>query len=399
MARQLVGHVALLLVGLLVVVTSPRQPVTLASAAETPGQGGSCPLPIRKQIEAVAAFEEMMPVFRHPRCTNCHGGVNPSVPFAQGGHRGGARNAAQLPRSCEDCHGLLPGWRVPGQPLHFTTKTNQQLCKFFKQLMPEGPGIFIEHISFEPNLPKFIEQAFKGDKALNALGEVTLFDDYGLRPRIDPPPGTHADLIAQATAWGTAVGRGWRASPECGCVVKGAWIGTVTARGEFVNAGIAGTMRVTSHATVVLEPMETPSYSSGRGVRNYRGAGGRVRWDALVSGACRGNAGGSMPLDSLDVDGHPMIELRLEDVGNGATGYQPTTGSWPDRWGPVFNVQCQISGTTVTLPTTNLLPTWWHYNIPDPPTTTDPDRLKGSYRWEVGPGSVVIWEWDLSRTP
>jgi hypothetical protein len=182
-------------------------------------------------------------------------------------------------------------------------------------------------------------------------------------------------------------------------VVKGAWVGTVTARGVFENAGVAGTMRVTSSASVVLEPFKTPSWSSGRGVVNYKASAGSVRWDALVSGPCRGNAGGSMPLDTVDVDGNPMIELRLEEAGNGAVSYQPTTGSWPDRWSPMFNLQCTMSGNTLTLPTTNLLPTWWHYNIPSPPTTTDPNRLKGSYRWEVGPGSVVIWEWDLTRTP
>lgn len=397
--RRSLALVAILLVGLLVAVASPSQSVTLATAAEPPSLGTSCPLTAPQEVTAVLAFADMMPVFRHPRCTNCHGGVNPSVPFAQGGHRGGARNAAQ-PNVCEDCHGELPGWRVPGPALHFTTKTDQQLCKFIKQLMPQGPGIFIEHIQFEPGLPKFIEQAFKGDKALNTMGEITLMDDFQMRPRVEPPPGTHADLVALATAWGNAIGRGWvGAPPECGCTVRGAWQGSVTARGVFQNAGVPGTMHVTSSASVVLQPVKTPSWASGRGVLIYRATGGKVRWDALMSGQCRGNAGGTMPLDRLDVDGNPMLELRLEDAGNGAVSYQPTTGSWPDRWSPMFSVQCTLSGTTMTLPTTNLLPTWWHWDVPNAPTTTDPNRIKGTYRWAPAPGAEVVWEWDLSRTP
>jgi hypothetical protein len=392
---RLAGAAGCLVAVLVVALAAPAPSLTLATAL--PLRDLACPLTAPQEMQAVLAFADMMPVFRHPRCTNCHGGVNPFVPFPQGGHRGGAVNPQQQPQACEDCHGLLPGWRIPGQALHFTTKTDRQLCEFFKQLMPQGPGIFIDHITFEPGLPKFIEQAFKGDKALNTLGEITLMDDFQMLPRIERPPGTHADLIAAATAWGTAIGRGWRASPECGCTVRGAWHGTVTASGEFQNAGMAGTMRVTSSASVVLEPDPRPG--AGPGVLNYRATGGRVRWDALVTGACHGNAGGSMPLDTLDVDGHPMAELRLEDLGNGRVKYEPTTGSWPDRWAPIFDLQCNISGAPLTLPTTNLLPTWWHYDIPAPPTTTDPNRLKGTYRWSPSPGIVVIWEWDLSRMP
>ena len=44
----------------------PPRPLALIS-------GASCPLPVGQQIRAVHAFGEMMPVFRHPRCFNCHG--------------------------------------------------------------------------------------------------------------------------------------------------------------------------------------------------------------------------------------------------------------------------------------------------------------------------------------
>ncbi len=47
----------------------PPLPPLLLSAIKGP----SCPLPVGEQIKAVKAFSKMMPVFRHPRCENCHG--------------------------------------------------------------------------------------------------------------------------------------------------------------------------------------------------------------------------------------------------------------------------------------------------------------------------------------
>jgi len=356
-------------------------------------RSATCTLNTTQKRTAVLAFEAMMPTFRHPRCTNCHGGVDPTVAFAQGGHRGGA---VTDPADCEDCHSLLPGWRVPGPVLHFTPRSNKELCIFFKQLFP-GPGIFVEHIEFEPGAPHFIKQAFMGDKALNTLGEVALLENFGITARPDPPPGSHPGLIQQATDWGTAVGRAWTSSPECGCELGGAWVGTVTAKGEFIQAGMPGTLTITAESFMVLEKVPTPSFASGRGVEVFHSTFGTVRWDALASGACRGNAGGTVPLDGLDIDGNPSMELRLEQVGGGAISYQPTTGSWPDHWSPVFNVACDIGGQTISLPTTNLLPTWWHYDILSPPRSTDRNRIRGRYVWIAGPGSTVTWEWSLER--
>src|SRR5829696_8875731 len=44
------------------------------TANNTAARGPSCPLPVGRQVKAVKAFLEMMPVFQHPRCFNCHGG-------------------------------------------------------------------------------------------------------------------------------------------------------------------------------------------------------------------------------------------------------------------------------------------------------------------------------------
>jgi hypothetical protein len=367
-------------------------PEAVAASSDSPP--AACRLTRPQKAAAVGAWEAMMPVFRHPRCTNCHGGVDPAVPFGQGGHRGAAVTDTA---TCKDCHSLLEGWRVPQPVLHFTTKNNRELCIFIKRLMPRHPVEFVEHIEFEPRNPHFIKQAFVGDKALNNLGEITLMDDFGIQARRDPPPGSHAGLVQMATNWGTKVGRAWSDSPECGCEIDGAWVGTVKAKGTFLGFNGAEKIEVTSRADVVLDLPERSRAGSGNSVKNYESIFGTVTWDLLVSGNCRGNAGGSLQLNTRDVDGNPMAELRTEELGPQKLSYQPTTGSQPELWSPIFDVQCTISGTKLTLPMTNPLPTWWHYDVPNYMISTDPKRLKGSYRWVPGPGSLVIWEWDLER--
>lgn len=380
---------------------APAHPSAFAIPARQ-ASSAACSLTLAQERAALDAFDQMLPVLSHPRCMNCHGALNPYVDPRVGRHLGGqmtdsATGAPLRADACVDCHGELPGWDTPGEAMFFVGKSPRELCMQFKEFAPAGGEEFVTHITHEPTGPQFIASAFLGTRALTTLGEVTYEDAMGHPPTADKPPGSHQQLIADATRWAHAIGAGWTETPACGCEVSGAWDGTVTAHAVFEGAGMPGTMTITSRASVVLEPVPTPSHASGRGVRVYHATGGTVRWDALVTGACRGNNGGTMALDTTDVDGNPMAELRLEEDGNGSLIYQPTTGSQPDLWAPIFNVQCTIDGRTITLPTTNLLPTWWHYDIPNPPVSANLNRLKGSYRWAPGPGATVTWEWDLTR--
>lgn len=363
----------------------------------------ACSLTSAQERTAMDAFDLMLPVLFHARCLNCHGGVNPYVERAIGRHVGGAMvdtaGAALPDAACEDCHGLLPGWQVPGTPMHFVGKSPTDLCIQFKQFAPGSGAEFVEHIEHEPGLPQFIKTAFLGTRALNALGEITYQDSTGQAPVVEPPPGTHAEFVTLARDWANAIGTSWTETPECGCTLSGAWHGTITADGSFLQAGMPGRLHVSSSATVMFEPVPTPSFSSGRRVRNYQATGGQVTWGVFATGPCRGGFNGGFPLDSLDVFGNPMAELRLEDAGGGQTSYSPTTGSWPDRWSPMFTLLCTISGMQLPLPMTNLLPTWWQYDIMNPPESADLDRLRGSYTWIPGPGSAITWVWDLKRQP
>ncbi len=380
--------------------SSAHSPPLATVARQTPG--AACSLTPAQERTALDAFDKMLPVLTHPRCLNCHGGLNPYVDPLVGRHLGGAMvdSVTHEPLradACVDCHGELPGWDTPGEAMFFVGRSPRDLCIQFKEFAPQGGQEFVTHITHEPHGPQFIATAFLGRRALNTMGEVTYEEATGHPLTAEKPPGTHQQLIADATRWANAIGSGWNETPACGCELGGEWHGTVTAHAVFEDAGMPGTMTITSSATVMLERVPTPGYASGRRVQVYQATGGTVRWDALVSGGCRGNAGGTLPLDEMDVDGNPMLELRLDQDANGSLTYQPTTGSQPELWSPIFNVQCTMGGQSVALPTTNLLPTWWHYDIPNPPVSADLNRLKGSYRWAPTPGTTVLWQWDLKR--
>src|SRR5262245_5939956 len=77
-------------------------------------EASSCPVPLGKQIEAIGAFGEMLPVFRHPRCMNCHGGLD----IMSEAHPGADQiepvsNPITDSPQCQMCHDGLPGWRQP----------------------------------------------------------------------------------------------------------------------------------------------------------------------------------------------------------------------------------------------------------------------------------------------
>ena len=185
------------------------------AASSPPERGPSCPVPFGKQVQAVKAFKEMLPVFRHPRCLNCHGGLDPhSEKHPGAGQIEGLdrmANMTEFVEGCQMCHDGLAGWNTPGSPLFFPGKSDEELCKQMKQFEHTGPD-FVSHIHDDHGGIQFIAAGFAGDRA---LGEG--LRDYGLV--IEKPPGTQADLTAKAQRWVDLLGSGYEASPECGCVL------------------------------------------------------------------------------------------------------------------------------------------------------------------------------------
>jgi hypothetical protein len=207
----------------------------VASRLPTTKRGKSCPLPVGKQLKAVQAFGEMMPVFRHPRCFNCHGGFD----ITSDEHEGSdfvkntgldpralltAQQRKELHEGCAACHDnirgtltrldgtQLAGWLVAPLPMLWNGKSDEQLCLDMKRFERDGAQ-FIDHMETDHNEIQFIEAAFNGDRALGAA-----LKDYDLV--IEKPPGTQAELIAKARKWVATMGAEsqWVGSPECGCV-------------------------------------------------------------------------------------------------------------------------------------------------------------------------------------
>ncbi len=213
-----------LAVGAIIVITldlpTPAPRPALADptpAAPSPAQAGpSCPLAIGDQVKAVKAFAEMLPIFRHPRCLNCHGGVDP----LSAKHRGVDQLDPAISRltdrqkyeeQCQACHDGLPGWTIPGEPVFFVGKGDEEMCLQMKRF-ERTADLFVSHIHDDHQGIQFIEAGFAGDRA---LGDG--LKDYGLV--VEKPPGTHEGLTTMAKNWVAAMGGQYVGSPECGCVM------------------------------------------------------------------------------------------------------------------------------------------------------------------------------------
>ncbi len=206
------------------------------------GSGPSCPLTLPEQVKSVKAFAEMMPVFRHPRCTNCHGGENPFVEPEIGNHRAGAMEPPD--EGCQECHDQLKGWTVPGPPMFFAGRSDEAICMQVKEFAGTGPG-FVEHIRHDHGGIQFIAVGFKGDRALD---NQSLADHDVV---IEKPPGTQEQLTQKARNWVKVMGGEFVGGPECGCV-RGKI--ELTMKSEWTGTGTGHTLTTRMSVTVPLKP-------------------------------------------------------------------------------------------------------------------------------------------------
>lgn len=196
------------------------------SSGNAPGasgaKAGSCPLSLVEQRRAAADFEAMMPALAHPRCANCHGGIDVFAPSAKQLHGGGQIDMKTVTNtqdaefglghaetikeqdfsSCEGCH-EVHGWRLPPSNLFFAGRSPLQICHQFKH---SGPGPFKTHVTQDA----LVLAGFEGRRGQSDLS-----------PK--PPPITHAAFQKAALDWVALVGDGsdWKGGGEtsdCGCV-------------------------------------------------------------------------------------------------------------------------------------------------------------------------------------
>jgi hypothetical protein len=202
--------------------------------------GGSCKLSVGAQVQAVDAFRDMVPVFRHPRCINCHGAYD--IFAAQHGdgegakvaHANGVNPAALLTAqqrvatfdSCNDCHSnvagrgvragntdttLVSGWMLPPPPMMWTGLDDEALCVKVKSFESDASG-FLAHVEEDHGEQRFVDVAFRGDRAL----PPDLMQLY--RVTADAPPGGHGSLLAKANRWVELLDGHWNDPPSCGCI-------------------------------------------------------------------------------------------------------------------------------------------------------------------------------------
>jgi len=404
MRLRLVGPIlTLLLVG---VVAAAWSGAGTAPAPVRPNRGSApaCPLTSSQERAAVLAFEEMMPVIRHPRCINCHGGVNPLVPYAQGGHMGGFIDTTQIPHSsvqtiravCQECHVQLPGWDTPGPPMLWVGKSSKQICMQFKRLSND-PADFIGHITNEHGGTQFIEAAFKGERALDEASKDMPGDDYGKPFKVEPPPGTHNDLIRQGTDWANTVGSiGWNATPDCGCEIhSNGWVGYSTA--TVTIPGPRYSVEEQATATVWFELDAQLS----KGVREeyWKSTAGNIHWTVTYTGECVGTFSGTTPIGTtasgLGGDGNPLGLIQLTPRGN-QVRYSVSNAPWQDQYSPITTVSCGASGT-LQVAQPRFMSSWWQHEPRGEVVSPDGMHLQGSYQRAVGQGTMK-WSWFFRRT-
>ena len=203
--------------------------------------GPSCPLPVDQQVKAVKAFREMMPVFRHPRCFNCHGGLDitdstkhEGAEFVPDGMNPRALmtppQRKALHENCDVCHSSvrgamtrldgtqLAGWLMAPEPMMWTGKSDERLCLDAKRF-EAVPDSFVDHVLTDHGEVQFIEAAYHGVRGLSPKDRTA----NGIVP--EPPPGSQRDLVAKARKWVQLVDGHWKKASgttepsECGCVL------------------------------------------------------------------------------------------------------------------------------------------------------------------------------------
>ncbi len=183
-----------------------------------------CPLTEEQTQKSIDAFAELAPIFREPRCINCHGAVNPFDPN-NGEHEGGnfppqdrdaTDDQGQPKVKCYSCHDAFKKWELAPDPMFFVGKDDEALCEQMKEMFTRaqtGPVSFMGHMKKDNEGTQFIEVAFLGNRGMT---EETLKPDTD-----EPPPGwTHEKMIQLAQKWVDAQGGRFHGDPSCGCKKK-----------------------------------------------------------------------------------------------------------------------------------------------------------------------------------
>ena len=142
------------------------------------------------QREPLEYFQEMMPVFTHNRCMNCHGDVDPST----GDNHDGGVIAAGESCTASGCHSLANNnnsereddWKIPSSHVWFVGKDAKALCnQMADRVMNFGSQDFMDHLQGDFQ----IDLAFEGRSGGANAGQPM------------PPPMPKDSFLVAAARW------------------------------------------------------------------------------------------------------------------------------------------------------------------------------------------------------
>jgi hypothetical protein len=319
-----------------------RGPATVSASTSSGSaeQGGSCPLTAAQELNSIKTFLKMMPVFRHPRCLNCHGAMpNPLPQRVQIGgvwqypaapppqHAGVVvLDSTSTNRTCEDCH--VDDWGAASAAPDWTRRNDIDLCiGMHAQFKDEGGApAFIDHIVRDRGQPPgFIKLAFQGKRGLLDGGQTIYENETGRTFTAAPPPGTHAQLIQRAKDWVAAQGGSFVGDDECGCVLDKMEV-LFRSTLHIVNNGPAKeTGTITGEGSIILKLGPDPSepgwdVTTGQRGVSRQGSTARITWSGVKvtrSNGCLIDILASPPtLFSfwLGMSYHPELKFSLQVV-------------------------------------------------------------------------------------
>jgi hypothetical protein len=361
------------------------------SARTIATSSAKCELTPAQEIDAVAKFDRIWPVLRHPRCMNCHGGVNPFVDESRGKHLGGKIARGRTPEekieNCQECHSGLPGWEIPLDIFFFYGKSSRQLCNLFKKSQRSGE-LFVNHIANDNGLVQFTATAFKGDRALDEGAKAISEAKTGRPFQNDPPPIPHDKMIELTRDWTDVVGQGWLV-PDCGCKLHGStWTGTITGEWDLHMPDL-GYVRETTRANVryIIDSSLTDESAT-----RWKTTSGLIEWSSNISGTkCTASASGTVPV-GLGSDLNPMGGITQEQAPDPRVSrFTVSIGPWPEQYDPHFTIKCQGAP-----PLPGVLfggGIWWEHPQ-EGMLSPDGLTLAGTYE-APSPWGTMKWTWDL----
>jgi hypothetical protein len=327
-----------------------------------------CPLSEDQTKNAIAAFAELSPIFREPRCKNCHGAV---LPFNNPATHG-ADPPIEEGTDCDGCHNELKDWSLaPGSMFFvnrtsvfsYTSKSDEELCKQMRDFPNAvGGGSFMGHMKNDNGNTQFIAAAFLGRKGMSDPDSV------------DPPSNrgwTREKMVSLSQSWVDAMGGRFHGERSCGC--KPAHYALRLDYSVLFNLqglpGLSGeyqqqTVGQNSHSVDIPLEGKSPDYFEGEGVMTLKGSG-QVN---APFGTCTGQSQHSFLIrataqivegdeESLGSTNKMHVKLECSDMHTTSSGTCPYGGGSESNVGPCKDpIELDFNPTLLDRPQSKVYP-------------------------------------------